>query len=221
MTTRDHIRIAGERTIGEWIATRASLVGVNDQNAWRKAHADFFMVRLRTRYFGPIDILRRPDSHSKDGQKPWRGEGFAIVALQCSLIEFLGSTLKGQTYVNRRELKGRKITNLEYTGSGEMFVGFLKSAHPFKEIFGDRNDAWDFYENVRCSLLHEARTRNNWRILSRKSPGSCIDVKAKIIYRNDLQDAFMTFADWYGSELLQKTAYHEAFIRKFDSLCAD
>lgn len=46
-------------------------------------------------------------------------------------------------------------------------------------------------------------------------------MKAKIIYRNDLQDDFMTFADWYGSELLKNKDYQEAFIRKFDSLCKD
>jgi hypothetical protein len=221
MNARDDIRIAGERTIGDWKATRAKLVGANDMDAWKKAYKDFFIERLETRYFGPIGILINPGSHINNGQNPWQGEGFAIVALQCSLIEFLGATLAGQTYVNERQLKGRKKTDLEYTKSGEMFVCFLRTAQPFNGVFGEKDDAWDFYVSVRCGLLHEARTRNNWKISSRKSPGLCIDVKAKKIYRNDLQDAFTEFAYWYGTELLKNNDYQAAFIHKFDSLCVD
>ena len=221
MNARDSIRIAGKRNIGDWVATRARLAGENDQEAWRKAYADFFMERLRTRYFDPIDILRTPVSHSNNGQPYPRGEGFAIVTLQCSLIEFLGATLTGQTYVSRRQLKGRKKADLEYTDSGEMFVGFLRTAHSFKDIFGNKDDAWDFYENVRCGLFHEARTRNNWRILWHSSVDPCIDVKNKVIYRDDLQDAFKAFVDWYGAELPRNKEYQDAFIRKFDCLCVD
>jgi hypothetical protein len=81
MNEREHVRIAGERTVGDWVATRAKLIGANDIDAGKKAYADFFMERLKTRYFDPIDVLRRPDFHTKEGRKPWRGEGFAIVAL--------------------------------------------------------------------------------------------------------------------------------------------
>lgn len=102
-----------------------------------------------------------------------------------------------------------------------MFVEFLQKTHPFDGIFGDEDDAWDFYESVRCALLHEARTRNNWTISSRRATGPCIDVKAKVIYRNDLQDTFMEFADWYGAQLTKNKDYQDAFIRKFDSLCID
>lgn len=172
MNKREQVRIAGERTIGDWEATRDKLIGTNDIDAWKNAYADFFMERMKTRYFYPIDILKKPDSHTKEAQRPWRGEGFAIVALQCSLIEFLGATIKGQTYILKSKLKvlGRKQTNEEYVNSGKMFVGFLRLAHPFKDIFVNKDDAWDFYISVRCGLLHEARTRNNWRIWSRKSP---------------------------------------------------
>ncbi len=224
MNARDDTRIAGERTIGEWKTTCASLKGANNEEAWRKAYADFFTERLQARYFSPIDILRSLGSHCGNGQKPWQGEGFAIVALQCTLIEFLGATLKGQSYVHKSELKNRKDHKKKehvYSESGDMFVWFLRTAPPFKDLFGAKDDALDFYKSVRCALLHEARTKNNWKILAESSSSPCIDVKKKIVYRNNLQDAFATFAKWYGDELIKNKDYQEAFIRKFDSLCVD
>lgn len=48
-----------------------------------------------------------------------------------------------------------------------------------------------------------------------------IDAKAKIIYRDDLQRAFVEFADWYGVALPGRKDLQDAFLRKFDSLCED
>jgi hypothetical protein len=221
LRSRANIRIAGKRTVGAWVLTRAKLTSAKEPEVWRKALSDFFLERLQSRYFAPIDTLRKPVTHPKNGKEPWQGEGFAIVALQCSLIEFLGATLKGQTYVNHSELKGRKTTAFEYSKSGEMFVEFLTTHPPFKEVFVTDVLAWDFYNGVRCALLHEARTRNHWTILARKAPGPCIDTKNKIIYRDDLQIAFETFTAWYAVQLPKTKAYQAAFLRKFDSLCAD
>lgn len=213
LRSRANIRIAGKRNVGNWVVMRAQLTNANDPEAWKRAFTDFFLERLRSRYLEPVEVLR--------GAGDQTGEGFAITAIQCSLIEFLGAMLKGQSYVHPSELNGRKKTDLEYTSSGKMFVEFLRATPPFKDVFLTDALAWDFYNGVRCGLLHEARTKKGWTIRTRSSAGPFLDAKAKVVYRDDLHRAFEAFAAWYGAELAKNKDYQEAFIRKFDSLCAD
>ena len=93
-----------------------------------------------------------------------QGEGFSIVALQCSLIEFLASTLEGKSY-KYCPSKAVKCDVHEYCNSKALYIRFLRSEHPFSQYFNEAT-ARDFYENVRCPLLHEARTKGRWRILA-------------------------------------------------------
>jgi hypothetical protein len=67
--------------------------------------------------------------------------------------------------------------------------------------------------------LHEARTKDGWRILARNPKGKPIDANAKIVFRDDLQAAFKNFLQAYRNELLNDANLQAAFIRKFDSLC--
>lgn len=136
MKSRANIRIAGKKTVGEWVGLRAKLTAGADAKLWKIAHHSFFMERLRTRYYEPIEALQGLDKND--------GEGFAIVAIQRSLIEFLGATLRGQTYIHRSERKGRDLTALEYGSSGEMIADFLCQEVPFKTMF-DKPLAKDFY----------------------------------------------------------------------------
>ena len=68
-------------------------------------------------------------------------------------------------------------------------------------------------------LLHEARTKGNWKIRVCKSATQAIDVDAKIVYRDKMQSAFDQFVIWYGRKLPTEAKLQQAFIRKFDSLC--
>jgi len=78
----------------------------------------------------------------------------------------------------------RKILNIqhannsvsyEYNDPGKIFKRFLRTAPIFEDIFWRKNhrgrispnlplDFKDFYENVRCGLIHEARAKGNWHI---------------------------------------------------------
>jgi hypothetical protein len=211
MNAHEPVRIAGSRTTDDWKACKAGLTVGEAPDQWTSAFRDFFYERMETRYFAPIRAI--------DAIRKSKGEGFSIVAIQCSLIEFLGSTLEGTSYKYRPD-KEIPLGPYEYDDSGNLFTRFLTTATPFKAVF-TKALAKDFYKSVRCGLLHEARTKNRWTILSVKAPDPFIDAKDKIIYRNDLQDAFIAFTDWYGSELPKNKEYQDAFIRKFDSLCAD
>lgn len=228
MNARGHIRIAGERTIYEWVEMRNRLASASDLEAWKKAYSDFFMERLKTRYFNPIDILNKSKSYDSERHQQWCGEGFAIVAIQCSLVEFLQATRKGLKYV----LKNPDPCKFEYSRSKDMFIEFLSTCEPFKAIFSCKEEdhklpcycrARDFYEGVRCGLLHEARTKKGWtiRVMIGKENEPCIDFDKKVVYRNQLQDAFRKYVKAYGSELETNATLQKAFIRKFDDLCSE
>jgi hypothetical protein len=88
-------RIAGEKTVSDWQELRGKLVDEGDAETWKKAFEDFFYERLNTRYFAPIRALENMEDKN--------GEGFSIVVIQCSLIEFLASTIEGKTFRLRKK----------------------------------------------------------------------------------------------------------------------
>lgn len=201
-------RIAGKKTAADWTAMRDRLSDSPDTAIWTEAFKDFFRTRLESRYFEPIRAI------AATGQDA--GEGFAIVALHCSLIEFLAATLVGKSYKHRRHGPPGQF---EYSDSGDIFVKFLQNNEPFKSVFAKEGAAWDFYDSVRCGLLHEARTKGRWRIRVCESATYAIDVDGMVVYRNKMQAAFDHFVDWYGQQLPTNVELQQAFIRKFESLC--
>jgi hypothetical protein len=53
----------------------------------------------------------------------FQGEGFAILAIQCALVEFLESTLQGIKYRHLR--RGETLGPYEYSSSRDVFVSLL------------------------------------------------------------------------------------------------
>lgn len=205
----DDIKIAGKRTVKDWRVLRMSLVPGGDPKSWQAAFKVFFEQRLSTRYLTPIESLR--------ANPTLNGEGFSILAIHCSMIEFLESTLQGKSYRFVRK-NDPPLTPHEYSESGKMFSTFLSKRQPFCAVF-DAALAADFYAGVRCALLHEARTKDGWIV---KAKGPAIVTRAggkKIVYRNNFHDDLLRFVEWYRGELPADRALQEAFIRKFDSLC--
>ena len=140
MTLLDGTRIAGQKSVADWKAMKVELDGSNDSAIWKKAFDDFFKARLDSRYFAPIRAIE------KMGQDD--GEGFAIVTLHCSLIEFLASTLEGKAY-----LYGRKgDTPFEYSDSRSMFVSFLVSRVDVHAIVSTRSVTSEIFASKASSL---------------------------------------------------------------------
>jgi hypothetical protein len=145
------------------------------------------------------------------------GEGFSIVAIQCSLIEFLESTIQGKRYRFRRNGDPR-LGPYEYSISSGIFESFLVNRPPFNREF-TQPVAQDFYESVRCGVLHEARTKNGWTISAKSKNRTVIEPNLKIVYRDNFQSALLDFVEWYKRELPSTRDLQEAFVRKFNSLC--
>jgi hypothetical protein len=201
--------IAGRKRVTDWRAFEPTLTPGGDPTPWKKAFKAYFHARLSYRYFKPITTLL----HS--GTKA--GEGFSIVAIQCSLIEFLESTIQGKSYLHCR--KGDPpLGKHEYKLSGGIFESFLVNRPPFNREFNPVL-AHDFYENVRCGVLHEARTKNGWAILAKSKSGRVIEPNLKILCRDNFQAALLDFVEWYKRELPLRRNLQEAFLRKFNSLC--
>src|SRR5207247_768927 len=129
---------------------RAQLVPGGSPHLWKEAFHAYFYQHLSSRYLKPIDLLRAGSSFD--------GEGFSVLAIHCTLIEFLESTLRGLTYRHRRR-NDLPLGQFEYSESGKLFSSFLSTRQPFSSSF-DNALAIDFYVCVRCALLHEARTKN-------------------------------------------------------------
>ena len=204
MTTVDPY-ISGWNKASDWRACRAKLVPATGNTDWEQAFEDFFSVRLRLRYLDPIKVLQDNGS--------FQGEGFSIVAIQCTLVEFLESTVQGINY------QYANPGPFEYSGSRRLFVQFLTERPPFRNEFSEAL-AKDFYEGVRCGLLHEARTKNGWTIWGETPGATVIDAQRKIVYRNNFQTALLDFVARYKKDLLSEVRLQEAFIRKFDAICA-
>lgn len=207
MKNKDSHQIAGWKTRVDWEAIRVRLVA-GAPDAWHEAFTDFYETRLNLRYLHPIKVLQDNGT--------FQGEGFSIVAIQCSLIEFLESTEQGTNY--RYVRRGDVLGAYEYKASQDIFVAFLRDRTPFSTTF-DEASAQDFYIGVRCGLLHEARTKNGWRIRAKDPFGSVADVANRILYRDNFQEALLAYIKSYGNKLPREPQLQQAFIRKFDSLC--
>jgi hypothetical protein len=204
--------IAGRKTVADWISIRNALNDFGNAELWTSVFDDYFLTRLNDRYLDPIKSIKQDGCYS--------GEGFSIMTIICSLVEFLETTYQGRNYRFRR--KGDpELEPFEYSASGQIFVDFLTNRNPFSLHFNTQT-ALDFYSNIRCGLLHEARTNGKWTIWG-KSPNNDLMEKnenAFIVFRDDFCDALLNFINInYKAELLSSTDRKQAFLRKYDRLC--
>lgn len=196
------------KIVDDWKEIRQELEASSDELLWRKAFTDFFWGRVQSRYLEPIDKLREHDSYT--------GYGFTILTLLCSLVEFLESSHKGHKY---RYCKDKELREHEYNKSKQCFVDFLTTKQPFSQRFSAA-DAQEFYSSIRCGLLHEASTKNGWKLWGKSHSGEdIICMQTKTVYRDDFESAVKKYIKTYGDELASDKDLQEAFIRKFNALC--
>lgn len=207
---KNSICIAGNRTISDWNTLRPKLVQKSfDQQSWDDAKA-FLDLRLEHRYFNAIEAIRSQYSNKL------KGEGFAICTLICSLIEAV------ETFYQGTNFSTRPSNRYEY-GFGQskkIYQDFLTKRAPFSSYF-DKRLATDFYLNVRCALLHEACTRNNWVINIRNHQSVTINREQKAINRSLFVSDLKVCVNLYKDELNSSPELQKAFIRKFDGICSN
>jgi hypothetical protein len=205
----DLTKISGNNTVKDWKNLREKIRANPDEKAlWKQAY-DFFEKRIESRYLKPINDIKEKDKLI--------GEGFSIMAILCSLIEFLETTWTGEVY----KYKSPNKENYEYNTSKEKFISFLENRPPFNKVFKKEKElARMFYEDVRCGILHEAQTKNNWVIRANNEKNKIYESRDgnKIIYRNKFENGIREYIEFYKSELIKRDDLQEAFIRKMNKI---
>ena len=186
-----------------------------------------FESRLKKKFFTPIQLII--------DAKLLQGEGFAILTVQCALIEMFAAFKKGQIFKHSSPNK----ENYEYNRSKQMFLSLIEHDELFKDHFwilesgkwkNGPYDAGNFYSDVRCGLMHEARTKNNW-VINSAPKGTNVKTATQFIaevdgkyqiYRTVLHYRLLEYLKKYQEELRQ-TGYtgimmRKNFARKLDNL---
>ena len=220
------MKIAGNLTISNWNELSKNLNCENDDN-WGLAFY-FFEERIKTRYINPIkSILEIGDN---------LGEGFAVVNLQCSLIETIESFINGcnSEYNSRkRKTQWKKGVTIIFNSNKEIFISFFNNRTPFKEL---NIDGGLFYQDVRCGLLHETQTKNNWKIKCDTAESGLAyqeinnrNIVEKIIHRENFQIYLEKLIARYRISIITRADFdgipacelRENFIAKFNHICTE
>jgi len=201
------VEIAGRKTDADWYSLESQIKADFDSvELWNQA-LDIFEMRMNERYIKPAEEIQNNLSVL--------GEGFSITALLCSLVEALETFHEGKCYKH-----DKPRTNHEYgNGNSEsIYVQFLSNREPFSNVFDERL-ARDFYKNVRCALLHEAMTRNGWRI--RIDTDVLVEQKEgnKVLNRFYLLEFVKRYIEKYRASVLNSKERKNAFIRKMRCIC--
>ena len=218
------MKIAGNLTISNWNELSKNLNCENDDN-WGLAFY-FFEERIKTRYINPIkSILEIGDN---------LGEGFAVVNLQCSLIETIESFINGcksEYNTTIRKTQWKKGTTIIFNSNKEIFISFFNNRTPFKEL---NIDGGLFYQDVRCGLLHETQTKNNWKIKCDTAESGLAyqeinnrNIVEKIIHRENFQIYLEKLIARYRISIITRADFdgipacelRENFIAKFSHIC--
>ena len=202
LTATEGLLIAGNLRPSDWHERKRRLLENSDEKLWAQTFEEFFYQRLSLRYLKPI--------HTLQNEGTCLGEGFSIVTIQCALIEFLAATKEGKNY------RFKNPGEHEYRESGKLFTKFLLTESPFNGWFVKLEQAEEFYANVRCALLHEARTKGGWRIWA--SGEIAVDPGNRLVRRDALQKGIDKYIEGYGRILSVDLGLQRAFIRKFDNL---
>lgn len=192
---------------------------ISNAKLWEKAY-NIFYNRIESRYFRPINLIILHDTN--------KGEGFAIMTILCSLIEFLETIRSGLVYKNGCKKDEKK--NFMYGDSANKFKSFLSNQIPFKEFFNKGCTDYPneekiktlcdaFYSFVRCGLLHEAQTKEDWLIRT-DNTSHLFEIRKinnklkKVIDRNLFKQGIEEYLFRYKYELFEDDGKKENGLKK-------
>lgn len=175
---------------GYTVSTVYSLIQRNE----RKKVADFVYKRFYRRYLMPFEKVN-PDFNS----------GFAQMAACCLMIEAMESFRNGWEDTNKlRDEDNKKIK------PGKIFGDFFKHYEEFDK-FKDLGN--EFYNSIRCGILHQAEIRNGWRLV-REEKYPLVDEKNKLIHSTRFRYRMKTSLRKYCKELENNEYTWELFKTK-------
>ena len=150
----DEIKISKSFTVKDWKELRPHLLESNEK--WNIAY-EIFEDRLNSRFFNPIELIK--------ANRKNEGEGFSITLISVVMLECLAAFEHGKIYRTNKE----RLSPCEYYSGIRLLKLFFNNSNVFKPYFSSNTKIDKFYENIRCGLVHEARTLNNDVIISESS----------------------------------------------------
>lgn len=192
---RSPVRNEPELAVGWTITTVEGHLNAGEKDAL----IEFISRRYEERFLDPIRTLRSAPRHS-------RGYGFAIMALCSLLIEGLQSYRYGLPTTNAGEF-GRlasfnpppefEIPPKDQKSGTQVFSDFFSYA-PHQRLFPNV-DGLIFYRAIRNGLLHQAQTKDGWRI--KTGQPRLWNSQDKIVDRQKFSDALNCAFNQYVEEL--------------------
>lgn len=195
----------------DWQALKLS--PQSDVGAWQEA-TTMFRKRME-RFTKPARALMK--HHDKEIRLY---SGFAIIVLDCLLIETLQSFREGRPNPEKMERNSKKK---KQTSTVDMFINFLKRPR-FQEYFDDEKTKI-FYNHFRNGLLHQGEVKSSGRIKKGSKSLPMIEIsqdkKSLIVYRDIFHEALEAEIEDYIQELIEgkDAQLRENFIKKMNEIC--
>jgi len=193
------MEIAPGYTVRDWTCLELQCISSED---WSQA-IRIFESRICRRFLDPVDLLI---AHEMD--KPRGTFGFAIMAVDCLVIETIQRFIEGRTQSGE---------------NGRLFRAFLSErlSSWFDDGVSNDSKADRFYRNCRCALHHSGQTDADLR-LCRTGPLIRFDSDLGIIVnRTGFHEAIKCEFTRYLGDLSDGTdsRLRENFRRVMNALC--
>ncbi len=156
---------------------------------------NIFVDRIQGRYINQIDLLSNDIN----------ANGFAIMALNCLLIEAL--------YQFENGLKETKNSNKKE------YANFLRQID--STAFSVGSVAEDFYTHIRCGILHSAQTKAESRLSDREGFVVAVENNVLIVSVAGVTNLVKNHFNSYAGRLLDSNEIElrKNFIKKMKFVC--
>jgi len=184
--------------IRNWEDTHWKALTFSSEHDWDTA-IEIFEDRIQYRYLDAIQVLQDDDNRHYRLHKQ-RRFGFAMMALDCLLIETLAQFYDGLKDSDEARRPPLKLNNTKF------YIRFLKEkSFVLKSVFGD-DEAAAFYNTIRCGILHQAETKED-------------SIIRFVDDQNYSDKPFTLLAD--GKSLrIHWVSFHELVKEEFEAYCA-
>lgn len=168
--------------------------------------------RFRERFIRPADAIQEHDK--TDASTLPEGRGFAIVAIDCLLLE----SLYGYEIGKRTQKRGE---------TSAAFKDIFTTKPLFQTAFADGR-AKTFGAAVRNGILHDGETRYGWIIWQGWEGGPLVEPRPDgriVLYRDPFHTAVKAYlAEYFVALRIQadpkSASLRETFMKRVDDLCA-